>query len=104
GDLDSAMFEQGVTPDKVIDFVPLDEWWSFWRGKALPNAAVQKALATARAMHLIDDKWFLENLAVRGGKLKNTDAICDTLTKDEITSWIRGVHASGDASPGGLVA
>jgi hypothetical protein len=104
GDLDSAMFEEGVTPDKLVDFVPLDEWWSFWRGTALPNAAVQKALATARAMHLVDDAWFLENVQGRGGKLKGTDAVCDTLSKDEITGWIRGVHASGDASPAGLVA
>jgi hypothetical protein len=104
GDLDSAMFEEGVTADKLVDFAPLDEWWSFWRGSALPNAAVQKALATARAMHLVDDKWFLENVEGRGGKLKGTDAVCDTLTKDEISGWIRGVHASGDASPAGLVA
>jgi hypothetical protein len=104
GDLDSTMFEEGVSPDKLVDFVPLDEWWSFWRGSALPNAAVQKALATARAMHLVDDKWFLDNVEGRGGKLKGTDAVCDTLTKDEITGWLRGVHASGDATPAGLVA
>ena len=104
GDLDSAMFEEGVAPDVLIDYVPLDEWWSFWRGTALPNAAVQKALATARAMHLVDDAWFLENVEGRGGRVKGTDAVCDTLTKDEITGWIRGVHASGDASPAGLVA
>jgi len=104
GDLDATMFEEGVTADKLVDFVPLDEWWSFWRGKALPNAAVQKALATARAMHLVDDQWFLENVQGRGGKLKGTDAVCDTLSKDEISGWLRGVHASGDASPAGLVA
>ena len=104
GDLDATMFEEGVSPEKLVDFVPLDEWWSFWRGKSLPNSAVQKALATARAMHLVDEKWFLENVQGRGGKLKGTDAVCDTLSKDEITSWLRGVHASGDASPAGLVA
>ncbi len=104
GDLDAAMFEEGVTPGQLVDYAPLDEWWSFWRGTALPNAAVQKALATARAMHLVDDKWFLENVEGRGGKLKGTDAVCDTLTKEDITAWIRGVHSSGDASPAGLVA
>ena len=104
GDLDAAMFEEGLTPDKVIDYVPLDEWWSFWRGAAVPNSAVQKALATARAMHLVDDAWFLDNVAGRGGKQRGTDAVCDTLSKDEISAWIRGVHASGDASPAGLVA
>ncbi len=104
GDLDAAMFEEGVVPETLIDYVPLDEWWSFWRGTALPNAAVQKALATARAMHLIDDKWFLENVEGRGGKTKGTDAVADTLTKDDIIGWIRGIHTSGDASPAGLVA
>jgi hypothetical protein len=103
-DLDAAMFEAGVVPETLIDYVPLDEWWTFWRGASLPNAAVQKAIATARAMHLIDDRWFLENVQGRSGKLKGTDAVCDTLTKDEITGWIRGVHSSGDATPAGLVA
>jgi hypothetical protein len=104
GDLDAVVFEQGVPPDTMIDYVPLDEWWQLWRGSALPNAAVQKALATARAMHLIDDRWFLDNVEGRGGRLKGTDAVTDTLTKDDIIAWIRGVHASGDASPSGIIA
>ncbi|MDB4941414.1 MAG: hypothetical protein JWP97_948 [Labilithrix sp.] len=104
GDLDAPTFEGGLGPETVVDYVPLDEWWTFWRGAALPNAAVQKALATARAMHLVDDAWFLENVSGRGGKVRGTDAVCDTLSKDEITAWIKGVHASGDASPAGIVA
>jgi hypothetical protein len=104
GDIDAAAFEQGVVPDTLIDYVPLDEWWQFWRGNTLPNTAVQKALATARAMHLIDDRWFLENVAGRGGKLHGTDAICDTLTKDEVVSWLRGIHTAGDGSPAGIIA
>jgi len=104
GDLESAGFEEGVVPDTLIDYVPLDEWWQFWRGTSLPNATVQKALATARAMHLVDDKWILENVEGRGGRLKGTDAVCDTLTKDDVTGWIRGIHASGDATPSGIIA
>jgi hypothetical protein len=104
GDLDATMFEEGVVPETLIDYAPLDEWWSLWRGAALPNAAVQKALATARAMHLIDDTWFLENVEGRGGKTKGTDAVADTMTKDDIIGWIRGIHASGDASPAGVIA
>ena len=104
GDLDATMFENGIAPETLIDYGPLDEWWGFWRGAALPNAAVQKALATARAMHLIDDKWFLENVEGRGGKTKGTDAVADTLTKDDVIGWIRGIHASGDASPAGVIA
>jgi hypothetical protein len=104
GDLDATMFETGIVPETLIDYAPLDEWWGFWRGTALPHAAVQKALATARAMNLIDDKWFLENVAGRGGKTKGTDAVADTLTKDDVIAWIRGIHASGDASPAGVIA
>ena len=65
---------------------------------------MQKALATARAMHLIDDKWFLESVEGRGGKTKGTDAVADTLTKDDVIAWIRGIHTSGDASPAGVIA
>lgn len=104
GDLDSNMFEEGVVPETLIDYVPLDEWWTFWRGTALPNGAVQKALATARAMHLVDDRWFLESVEGRGGRSKGTDAICDTLTKDDVVGWVRGIHTSGDASPAGVIA
>ena len=104
GDLDATMFEDGVVAETLIDYAPLDEWWTFWRGTALPNAAVQKALGIARAMHLIDDKWFLENVEGRGGKTKGTDAVADTLTKDDIIAWIRGIHTSGDASPAGVIA
>jgi hypothetical protein len=104
GDLDATMFETGIVPETLIDYAPLDEWWGFWRGAALPNAAVQKALATARAMNLIDDKWFLENVEGRGGKTKGTDAVADTLTKDDVIGWIRGIHASGDATPAGVIA
>ncbi|MBS2013240.1 MAG: hypothetical protein JST00_10155 [Deltaproteobacteria bacterium] len=102
-DLDAAKLEAGVAPDVLVDWVPLDEWWTFWRGTSLPNAAVQKALATARALHLVDDRWFFEAVEGRSGKLRGTDAICDTLTKDEVVAWIKNIHASGDASPAGLV-
>ena len=104
GDLDANMFEEGIPAQTLVDYGPLDEWWSFWRGASLPNSAVQKALFTARSMHLIDDRWFLESVVGRGGKLRGTDAISDTLTKDDVTGWIRGIHASGDGSPPGIVA
>ena len=104
GDIDAAMFESGVEPQVLVDYVPLDEWWQFWRGKGLPNAAVQKALATARTMQLIDDAWFLATVAARDGKLTGTDAIADTLTKDEMIGWVRALRESGDASAKGVLA
>jgi hypothetical protein len=104
GDIDENAFEEGLTAPIVIDWVPLAEWWSFWRNGALTGVAMQKALATGRELGLFDDKWFLENVNGRGGRLKGTDTLCDTLSKDQIVSWLRNVHESGDGSPAGLVA
>ena len=99
GDVDATMFESGITPEILIDYVPLDEWWQFWRGMELPVASVQKAVAAARASRLIDDEWFLGAIEGRGGKLKGTDALAETLTKDEVIAWVRALHVSGDGSP-----
>jgi hypothetical protein len=104
GDIDEGIFEDGLTAPILIDWVALSDWWSFWRHGKLTGVAIQKALATARELALIDDRWFLANLQGRGGKLKGTDVVCDTLGKDQIVAWIRKVHESGDGSPAGLVA
>ena len=104
GDIDEAAFEEGVTAATLVDWVPLDEWWSFWRSGKIAGVPVQKALATARELGLFDDQWFLDNVEGRGGRLKGTDTICDTLSKDQIIAWLRNVHASGDGTPAGLVA
>lgn len=103
GDVDEAMFEAGIDAQTLIDWIPLPEWWSFWRGGKLTGFAVQRALATARELQLFDDRWFLLNIEGRGGKLKGTDTVCDTLSKDQIVGWLRKVHESGDGSPSGLV-
>jgi hypothetical protein len=104
GDIDETMFEDGIDAQTFIDWVPLPEWWRFWRSGKLTGTAVQAALATARDLALFDDRWFLLHVDGRGGKLKGTDTICDTLAKEQIVAWIRRVHESGDASPAGLVA
>lgn len=104
GDIDEATFEEGVTPQVLVDWVALSEWWTFWRKGKLTGVAIQKALATARELGLIDDQWFLDHLEGRGGKLKGTDVVCDTLSKDQVVAWLKNVHASGDGSPKGLVA
>ena len=103
GDIDEATFEDGLTPDIFVDWIKLPEWWAFWRRGKLTGVAIQKALAVARELALIDDKWFLANLQGRAGKLKGTDVLCDTLSKDQIVSWVRKVHESGDGSPAGIV-
>lgn len=104
GDVDDASFEDGISSQILVDWISLNDWWSFWRHGKLSGVAIQKALATARELGLIDDKWFLANLQGRGGKLKGTDAICDTLSKDQIVGWIRKLHEAGDGSPAGIVA
>jgi hypothetical protein len=104
GDIDAAVVEEGVTPEILIDWVPLEDWWTFWRGNALPVTAVRKALGVARDLALFDDRWFFDHLSMPHMKLKGTDVVCSALSKDQIVHWIHAVHASGDASPAGLVA
>jgi hypothetical protein len=104
GDIDAAIFETGITPSMLTSWVPLGEWWFFWRSGKVSGVPVQRALAAARELNLFDEKWFLENLDGRGGRLKGTDTIADTLSKEQIVGWIRGLHASGDGSPAGIVA
>lgn len=103
GDIDEAIFEEGVAPQIIADWVPLGEWWTFWRAGKVSGGPSQKALATARELGLFDDRWFLDNVDGRGGRLKGTDTLCDTLSKEQIVAWLRGVHGSGDGSPAGLV-
>lgn len=104
GDIDASVFEEGVSASIVTSWVPLGEWWFFWRSGKVSGVPAQKALATARQLGLFDDTWFLENVDGRGGRLKGTDTIADTLSKEQVVAWVRGVHASGDGSPAGLVA
>lgn len=104
GDLNEVKFEEGITAALLIDWVALSDWWTFWRKGKLTGVAIRKALATARTLGLIDDKWFFENLEGRNGRLKGTDVVCDTLTKDQVIAWLKNVHASGDGSPAGLVS
>ena len=103
GDIDDRIFEDGITAEILVDWVELADWWAFWRHGKLTGLAIQKALATARDVGLIDEKWFLENLQGRGGKLRGTDVLCDTLSKDQIIAWMRKLHETGDGSPAGLV-
>jgi hypothetical protein len=103
GDLDENKFEQGVSAEVLIDWIPLPDWWSFWRSGRIAGAPVQRALAFARELGLFDDAWFLANVKGRGGRLSGTDIVCDTLPKDQVIAWIRGVHVTADGSPAGLV-
>ena len=104
GDIDHDAFEQAILSDVVVRWVPLGDWWTFWRGGKLSKLALQKALDAAYEMGLFDAKWFFDTIEGPGGKLKGTDVVSEGLTKAELTEWVRKIHASGDGSPKGLLA
>jgi hypothetical protein len=104
GDVDHQAFEEGLTPETLVRWLPLADLWSFWRGGKLTKQALHKALSTAYELYLFDARWFLETINARSGALKGTDVLADGLTKDELTHWIRRVHETGDGTPKGLVA
>jgi hypothetical protein len=104
GDIDHDAFEQAILSDVVVRWVPLGDWWTFWRGGKLSKLAIHKALDTAYELGLFDAKWFFDSIEGPGGKLKGTDVVSEGLTKAELTEWVRKIHASGDGSPKGMLA
>ena len=104
GDVDHAAFEEGLSPETLVRWVPLADLWAFWRGGKLTKQAIHKALSTAYELYLFDARWFLETINAKSGALKGTDVLSDGLTKDELTQWIRRIHETGDGTPKGLVA
>ncbi|MDP9035447.1 MAG: hypothetical protein M3O50_11625 [Myxococcota bacterium] len=104
GDVDASAFEEGLTPETLVRWVPLADLWAFWRGGRLTKQAIHKALATAYELYLFDARWFLDALTARGGTIKGTDVLADGLTKEDLSQWIRRIHETGDGTPKGLVA
>jgi hypothetical protein len=104
GDIDPAIFEEGISPDVLVKWMPLADLWSFWRGGKLGKAAILQALSTAYELYLFDAKWFLETIQGKSPDMKGTDVLADGLTKEELTAWVRRIHETGDGSPKGLVA
>jgi hypothetical protein len=104
GDIDHDAFEEALVPEMVMRWAPLPEWWTFWRGGKLSKQAILKALETGYDLALFDAKWFFETIETAGGKLKGTDVVSEGLTKQELTEWVKKIHASGDGSPKGLLA
>jgi hypothetical protein len=104
GDVDHTAFEDGLSPETLVRWVPLADLWAFWRGGKLTKQAIHKGLSTAYELYLFDARWFLETIQSKGGSLKGTDVLSDGLTKDELSHWIRRIHETGDGTPKGLVA
>jgi hypothetical protein len=104
GDVDHNAFEDGLTPETLVRWVPLGDLWSFWRGGKLTKQAIHKALSTAYELYLFDARWFLETIQAKGGTIKGTDVLADGLEKADLTAWVRRIHETGDGTPKGLVA
>jgi hypothetical protein len=104
GDVDHIAFEDGLTPELLVRWVPLADLWSFWRGGKLTKQAIHKALATAYELYLFDARWFLDSLQAKGGSLRGTDVLADGLAKEDLSAWVRRIHETADGSPKGIVA
>jgi hypothetical protein len=104
GDIDDRTFEDGVSPDIVIGWGELADWWKFWRGGKHTKYSIQRALETAYDLGLFDARWFFEVLESGGGKLHGTDVLVEGMSKTELADWIKKIHETGDGSPRGLLS
>lgn len=104
GDVDHSAFEDGLTPETLVRWLPLGDLWSFWRGGKLTKQAIHKALSTAYELYLFDARWFLDTIQAKGGTIRGTDVLADGLEKADLSAWVRRIHETGDGTPKGLVA
>ena len=66
GDVDHTAFEDGLTPETIVRWLPLADLWAFWRGSKLTKQAILKALSTAYELYLFDARWFLDTVNAKG--------------------------------------
>jgi hypothetical protein len=104
GDIDPTAFEEGLSPDTLVRWLPLADLWAFWRAGKMTKHALHKALSTAYELYLFDARWFLDTISAKGGAIKGTDVLSDGLSKDELGQWIHKIHETGDGTPKGIVA
>jgi hypothetical protein len=104
GDLDAEAFEQGISAQALVSWLPLHDWWRFWRSGKVTKEAITKALDVAFALGFFDPKVFLDSLEGRSGRVKGTDVIGEGLSKAELLDWVRKVYTSGDCSAKGMLA
>jgi hypothetical protein len=104
GDVDHTAFEDGLSGETLVRWLPLGDLWSFWRGGKLTKQAIHKALSTAYELYLFDARWFLDTIQAKGGAIKGTDVLADGLEKADLSAWVRRIHETGDGTPKGLVA
>ncbi|MGA7120346.1 MAG: hypothetical protein WBY94_09625 [Polyangiaceae bacterium] len=104
GDIDPSAFEDGLTAETLVRWVPLADLWAFWRAGKMTKQALHKALSTAYELYLFDARWFLDTITAKGGAIKGTDVLADGLSKEELSQWIHRIHETGDGTPKGIVA
>jgi len=104
GDVDHTAFEDGLSPETLVRWVPLADLWAFWRAGKMTKQALHKALSTAYELYLFDARWFLDTITAKGGAIKGTDVLADGLSKEELTQWIHRIHETGDGTPKGIVS
>jgi hypothetical protein len=102
GDIDAVAFEEGLSPETLVRWVPLGELWAFWRAGKSTKQGIHKALTTAYELGLFDARWFLETVQARSS-LRGTDVLADGLNKEDLTAWVKRIHETGDGSPKGIV-
>ena len=102
GDVDHAAIEQAITPELLIKWVPLTDWWSFWRSGKLDKRVLHFALALAYDQQVFDAPWLLG--ALQAGDASGIDALAQFLSKDDLVRWIKNIHQAGDGSPSGIIA
>jgi hypothetical protein len=104
GDINDEVFEEGFSPETVIGWIELSDWWSFWRGGKQTKSTILRALELGFQLELFDASWFLSVLESGGGKLHGTDVLVEGMSKTELADWIKKIHESGDGSPGGMLS
>jgi hypothetical protein len=101
GDIDDQGFEDGLSPETVVSWCDLSDWWGFWRGGKHTKSAIQRALELAYGLGLFDAEWFFD--MVEAGDSRGTDVLCDGLNKAELAGWIKKIHETADGSPKGML-
>jgi hypothetical protein len=104
GDVDHGAFEDGLSAETLVRWLPLGDLWSFWRGGKLTKQSLHKALSTAYELYLFDARWFLDTISAKGGSIRGTDVLADGLEKADLTAWVRRIHETGDGTPKGMVS
>lgn len=103
GDIDHVIVEEGVSPEVLIESVPLTEWWIFWRTGKLSAPVLVHALEVARTQKLYDAKWFLEHVVAGEGDAKGIDVMAPKLSKEDLTAWVRAIASQSNATPDGIM-